>query len=408
MRPGRPWKGGVPTGIPKRTRVGFYLAGAVSLLAWSALRWVAPGGEIPWTEAMRRAASRMDSALTVVAGHCALQGISIEGTADPNGTCLVGPDFSPLFTSLGQLEAKRTTTNPDMAGLLAHLLSEAGVGEGDCVAIGASGSFPGLLVASLAAVEALGAEPRVILSLGASSFGATRPEFHLLDLFQVLASEGLVSVPAAAVSLGGEADVGGGFDPAFREELTEALLQGTVPVLQRPFSGGGLQERMAIYGLGPEGQAGGSPEAPAAFINIGGAEANLGTSPEILSVPPGLVRVGAEVQEPIDDGGSPGSRVHGRFGSEFHLRDLPPAHQRGVLFEMLARRVPVIHLLHVRGLALRFGLAWDPVPLPAPGTSRFSDVREGKGTSFWLLTAVYALALALVAWTSIRPVRQTG
>jgi hypothetical protein len=76
--------------------------------------------------------------------------------------------------------------------------------------------------------------------------------------------------------------------------------------------------------------------------------------------------------------------------------DLPAEDRRGVLFEMVSRGVPVIHLLHIRGLALRFGLPWDPLPFPEPGSTPLVDTREGKGVGFWLITAGYLLAMVAV------------
>jgi poly-gamma-glutamate system protein len=168
----------------------FVQAGLVSLLAWALLRSLAPGPAIPWTPEMVAAAGRMQEALTTVSRHCREAGIQVEPVADPNATCLVGPEMGELFTTLGQVEAKRTTLVPDMAGLMVHLLREAGVGRGDTVAVGASGSFPALMVATVVAVEALRAHPQVVLSLGASSFGATRPDFHLLHLYLLLRRRG--------------------------------------------------------------------------------------------------------------------------------------------------------------------------------------------------------------------------
>jgi len=307
---------------------------------------------------MVEAAGAMETVLATATLHCRERGIPIDVGVDPNSTCLVGPEHTELLTSLGQLEAKRTTITPDVAGLLVHLLSEAGVGEGDRVAVGASGSFPALLIATLTAVEALGAEPVTILSLGASSYGATRPAFHLMGLYDLLEAEGFVSTPVAAVSLGGSGDVGAEFDAAFRDGLLQELLESDVLVLQDPNLRSNVAERMALYGVS------------SAFVNIGGAEVNLGISPRILNVPPGLVD---------------------------HL-DLPPVNERGVLFEMASRGVSVIHLLHVRGLALRYGLPWDPLPLPEAATTRFSDAQKGKDLGFWLLTMGYLGALALVAF----------
>ncbi len=339
----------------------FVGAGIVSVIAWALLRTLAPGEAIPWTPVMEEAAVAMDRALASVAEECRKLGIRIDPVLDPNGTCLVGPEFSELLSSLGQVEAKRTSTNPDLAGLLVHLLVRAGVQEGDRVGLGASGSFPGLLIAALSAVEALGARPVPILSLGASSFGASRTDFHLGDLYFLLEREGFVSVPAAAVSLGGEGDVGGGLDSDFREGMARELRaaadsESGPPYLENPNLRENVQERMALYG------------GLAAFVNIGGAEANLGTSPKILDVSPGLV-----------------------MGP-----DLPPQEQRGVLFEMASKGIPVLHLLHVRGLALRYGLPWDPIPLPEPGSTYLVDTQAGKGYGFWLLTVGYVLALATV------------
>ena len=46
------------------------------------------------------------------------------------------------------------------------------------------------------------------------------------------------------------------------------------------------------------------------------------------------------------------------------LPSLPLSPARGLLFEFAARGVPVVHLLHVKGLARANGLPFDPVPFP--------------------------------------------
>jgi poly-gamma-glutamate system protein len=310
---------------------------------------------------MLDAARRMEGALAVVAAHCRAAGIAVNEGADPNGTCLIGPETSELFTTAGQLEAKRTTTNPDMAGLLAQLLTEAGVSRGDRVAVAASGSFPALMVAALTATEALGAIPLTLLSPGSSSWGATRPEFDLIDLHRVLLERGIIHASAAAASLGGSGDTGREFDPEVRDRLARKIVDSGIRFLDEPDLAANVAARMAIYG------------DVVAYVNIGGSDASLGTSPEILEVPAGLS---------LD--------LLGRIA-------LPPAEQRGVLFEMAAAGVPVVHLLHVRGLALRFGLPWDPVPLPLAGTTRLREDARGRGPAFWLLAAAWAAGLAAVA-----------
>jgi len=364
-------EGDAPGGRLKRWIV---LAGAASLVAWGLLQRVSPPTGIAWSDPMEKAAEDMAHGIQLAARHCREVGISIDGTLDPNGTCLIGPDYTPLFTTLGQVEAKRTSLNPDIAGLLVHLLEKAGVAAGDTVAIGASGSFPGLLLATLSAVKALGAHPVTILSLGASSYGATRPEMHVLDFYDLLQNAGLATEPPAAVSLGGEEDVGLDFSAGEREELRMAVARAGVPLLEERELRANVARRMRIYG------------DPEAFVNVGGAWANLGTSPEILELPPGLL---------------PSTRPFGGF-------DLPPPQERGVLFGMVERGVPVIHLLHVRGLALRYGVHWDPVPLPEPGSTLLREGEPELDGLFWLLTVAYLATLALLGVTARRRSHPAG
>jgi len=332
-------------------------AGVVSLAAWLALQTLVPRPTIAWSDEMRQAALGMQRAIAAVARHSETVGIPIDESLDPNRTGLIGPELTPLFTTLGQLEAKRTTTNPDVAGLLVYLLRRAGVSAGDTVAIGCSGSFPSLMIAAQIAAETMGAHPVTILSLGASAYGATRPEFNLLDISQLLTREGILSTVPAAVSLGGEGDLGGEFDPALRDRLLRQIRASGIDAVEEADLRRSVARRMAIYGQ------------PAAFVNIGGADANLGSSLLVLNLNPGL---NPQIT-------------------------LPTPGERGVLYEMAARGVPVIHLLYIRGLALRYGLPWDPVPLPEPGSTRLRNDAGMRDGRFWVITAAYLATLALIA-----------
>lgn len=338
-------------------------AGVWSGVAWTLLFLLSPPATLPWTREMREASRVMSRGISVTADFCAGRGIPSDPLLDPNGTCLVGPEYSPLFTSMGRLDAKRTTLNPDLAGLLVHLLREAGVEGGNRVGIGASGSFPGLLLATLSAAESIKADALPILSLGASAYGATRPELHLLELHELWRREGVVQSPPLAVSLGGGRDVGWEFGEELQAALRGEVRGGGHLLLEDSELGENVARRLELYG------------DVAAFVNIGGSWANLGMSQEILHLPPGL----SERVEP------------------------PPPQDRGVLFEMAARGIPVIHLLNVRGLAFRHGLPWDPIPLPRPGSTPLRKGEGKEGGVFWLLTAAYLLGLlALLALPTMR------
>lgn len=309
------------------------IAGVVSLAVLFVVQFFPSRRPSPYAELMINAARLMEQATAIVANDYVKSGIAIDETIDPNHTGLVGPENSELTTTLGHLEAKRTTTNPNMAGLIVHLLHQAGVTAGDTIAVGCSASFPALMIATLAAAQTMNVHPIVILSLGASSYGGTNVEFNLLSIYQALLREGVFTIQPAAISLGGERDVGQDFKTEVKQRLHQQIQQSGVPFIYEPDLQKNVTARMKIYqGLSPGNRV-------SAFINIGGNHANLGTSALVLEMKPGLNRTFT----------------------------LPAKSERGVLFEMAAREVPCLHLLFIKGLAMKYGLPWDPMPLPRPG-----------------------------------------
>jgi poly-gamma-glutamate system protein len=347
--------------VDRQASTRIVLSAIVSVIAWIALQGTSPRQAISWSEEMLEAAERMEQEITTIGQFCEATGIPVDELRDPNRTCLIGPEYTPLFTTLGQLEAKRTTTSPDLAGLMVHLLRDAGATAGDTIAVGASASFPGLLIATLAAADAMDLVPVTIISLGSSSYGATLPEFNLLHIYELLLDDGLVVKPPAGISLGGEHDVAAEFDAVFRDVLLQQISTSGIPLISDADLQKNVDRRLATY----SGVVG---NRAVVFVNIGGSDANLGVSPLILELAPGLNT------KPT----------------------LPPRNQRGVLFEMAARGVPVIHLLHVRGLAHRYSLPWDPIPLPEPGATVMRDSVTRSSWGFWLVTTGYFVSLGLI------------
>ena len=337
-------------------------AAILSLAAFWLAQRLPHGMEPARAAVMVRAAQITEQAIEAVRVERMHSGVGFDLHTDPNRTGLIGPETGPLMTTLGQLEAKRTTTNPNIAGLIVSMLQDAGVRAGDKIAVGSSGSFPALLVASLAAAKAMSLRPVTILSLGASSYGATDPGFTLLDLYELLLRERICSVRAAGVSLGGEQDIGIEFQTEVRDRLIRKIQDSSVPFLYQSDLVKNVAERMRMYESAAPGRI-------AAFINSGGGDANIGTSRLVLDLRPGLVLAPA----------------------------LPPVPERGVLFEAAARGIPVIHLLYVKGLAMQAGLPWDPIPLPRPAVVR--QTGSGPTGGFWLVSAMYfALLLLLIAY----------
>jgi poly-gamma-glutamate system protein len=355
MRPGPAW------GRRPRTAARVYAAGMLGLAYMVLLN----GLSVP-TPGLRR--TMAEASLLMAKASAALKecrerrGLPIDPEADPNATGLIGVERSEITTSLGSVGAKRTTANPDFAALVVSLLHEAGVRRGDVVAVGASSSFPALIVATLSAARAMGVEPVVISSLGASEWGANLPGFHWIDMEDCLRAARLLDVHPVARAVGGEGDVGLDMEPSGRSLLTARIRSGETPFLEEPDLERNVALRLEAYRRG----AGARPIK--AFVNIGGSWANMGTDASVLEVPPGLA-----------------PRV-----------PLPPPARRGVIQAMAAAGVPVIHLLNVKGLCERYGLPWDPRPLPGAGRGGLKSLRPGSGRAAVPLSAGYMIALAAV------------
>ncbi|UCC40116.1 MAG: poly-gamma-glutamate system protein [Candidatus Aminicenantes bacterium] len=304
---------------------------------------------------MTEASRIMREAVDIIRGCQEERGITLDRDSDINMTGLIGLEFSPLTTSLGSLEAKRTTTNPNIAGLIVFLLDESSVRRGDTIAVGASGSFPALIVAVLSAAKALDLKPLVISSLGASQWGANNPDFHLLHIHDCLLRNGIFDREPIAFSLGGDKDSEEDIIPGGLVSFLEETSKRGVLFIREHDLTRNVEKRMEAY----KEKAG--MNGIKAFINIGGNWSNIGDDSEILKLNPGLVKI----------------------------KRIPPPQKRGVLFEMALRKTPVIHLLNIRGLVERYGLPWDPVPLPEPGDGKIYQLAREKQLSFLILAAFY-------------------
>ena len=105
-----------------------------------------------------------------------------------------------------------------------------------------------------------------------------------------------------------------------------------------------------------------------AFVNVGGSWSNLGIDSAILNLKPGLEKI---------------------------VR-IPPKERRGVLYAMASQDIPVIHLLFVNGLVQRYGLVWDPVPLPRPGEGNLYRLIEEKQKSFVYISVAYLVLFGVL------------
>jgi poly-gamma-glutamate system protein len=253
---------------------------------------------------------------------------------DPNRTGLVGLDWSETTTTIGDVQAKRTVTNPDLAAAIARILLNLDLPPGAAVAIVASGSFPGANIASIAAVEALGLKPVIVSSLGSSMFGANDPEFGWLDMESAIQNAGIWQARTTAVVLGGESATAESLTGTGRDLLIRAARRnGYEPIVAADLVELKLGVMKAMSDAAPEGLV--------ALINVGGPVLGIGTCLDAYGLPNGLIRK----RLPCDRGVT------------------------GLVHDFAARNEPVLHILHIKRLALDWGLPYDPVPLPAIGAN---------------------------------------
>lgn len=282
-----------------------------------------------YADVQRAAAERMQRGEAVLKDVVVAEEISIE-SIDLNETGLIGPEWTPLTTTPGIEDAKRTSLDPNFAALLVKYFETAGLEAGDRVAVGTSGSFPGLLMATLCAATEMHLQADVIASFGSSMYGATRLELNVCRILRILQENEIIEYRLLAVSPGGNNDYGeSALWPDSRETIAGLAAETGVEYIDLNDIEKSIARRLELFG-----------EDVDCFVNVGGASANSGTSAYTLDFPNGLVTDPPRI---------------------------PATANRGLMYEYAARGIPVINMLNVRQLAADNGLPYDPVPLTEPG-----------------------------------------
>ena len=271
---------------------------------------------------MLDAANRAQRVFQAVKEEKQRRGFPIQPLEDLNETGLIGDSFTSITTTLGNLEAKRSSINPNAAALVVHLLYDAGVRPGDRIAVNCSGSFPALNLSVLCAMDAMELEGIVFSSVGASAYGANLEEFTYPDMEHFLFSQGYLQRKSYSVSFGGANDQGLEFSEEVKAKIHTRLTSLGYPVWEMEDLEENIQARMERYG------------PVVCFVNVGG----------------NLVSTGGSAAY---DSGS---------GLLWESSD-----QKGLIGQHLAQNVPVVHLLNLKKLFPQYGLPVDPVPTPQPG-----------------------------------------
>lgn len=271
-------------------------------------------------------AKKMVNGIKLLSRLMVEDGIEISPYSDPNHTGFIGEELTSLTTTLGSLVSKRTSTNPAFAPLIYDLILKAGIKKGDMVAISASGSFPALIFASMLAVEAVGAKPFLISSIGSSTWGANRSQWSWLDMERVFYEHQLIKSRSRFISPGGPDDQGPNLFENSLDLVNQIAKRNGIPLLKSISLQEAIEIRMKLY----------LKEDPSLFINIGGSHVSLGGCAHGHQFPPGII-----------------------------FQALSCNHtEKGLIIRFLELGTPVLNLLDIPAIALENGLPIDPVPLP--------------------------------------------
>lgn len=313
-----------------------------------------------------RAAKHMAAGMDELKRFRQKLGIPLDKENDPTESGIIGLPISPITSNSGSLEAKQTTTNPNFAAVVVHLLMRAEVEKGDVIAVGFSGSFPALNLAVLSAIETLELTPIIISSAAGSEWGANIPGFTWLDMERRLFQAGLIrnESRSLAASIGGVEDKGRGMGSEGQKMLKRVIGEADIPLLWPTNASEGVDERIGIY----EEHAGDRPIK--VYVNVGGGTISVGTSIGKKLFKPGL------------------------------NRRLPPAANEidSIMVRFAQQGVPVIHMTKIKDLAGRYGLPEMPKERPQVGQGNIFFKTE---YNLWL---VFGLLVALVVflWLLVR------
>lgn len=346
--------------ISRRTLVGLALISVLLfVLAYHSYELVRQ----PWYAEKLKAARLALVASNAVKARAVEKGLVIDAVNDQNLTGLIGQEYTDVTTDRGLLEAKLTTTNPNFAAVIVDMLKEAGLGKGDLVAIGMTGSMPALNISVLAAVEALELKPIIVSSVGASTWGATDPDFTWLDMESYLFEKRIFHFRSIAASMGGGRDLGRGLSNLGRELIEKAIQRAGIPMIKANSLEEAIEKKLNLY----DQYAKSKPIK--AYINIGGGLASLGAAINGRLIPPGLSKYLGMINFPV----------------------------KGVIVQMAHRGIPIIHLLNIKKIAIRYGLPWAPHPMPEIGEGKvFIEERHHVIIAFLCLILLIGCITVLV------------
>lgn len=306
------------------------------------------------------AATLMQTAIDSIKAYRLGQGIYLDQLNDPNQTSLIGERQSLITTDRGDLTAKLTSLNPNLAAAMVNMLKHAHLKKGDVIAMSCTGSYPAVNIAVMSAALVMELDMVIITSVGASMFGANDPDFTWLDYESFLNEKEIFPYKSVAASIGGGRDLGRGLNKIGRDLILAAIERNGIHLIQENTLEENIDRKMVIF----EQEAG---KDISLYVNVGGGLSSLGNSINGRLVSPGYHR-------------------------RINFKNIP---LKGTMFLFAEKGIPIIHLLDIRGFAEKYEFPTAPDPIPQPGEgSMYLD--ERYNITITVIALVILLCLLLV------------
>ncbi|AJI55782.1 poly-gamma-glutamate system family protein [Francisella philomiragia] len=337
-----------------------------------------------------QAAELTEKAFDLTQRYFMSKGYLCKSMGDVSCTGLIGLSMTEITTDSGDLYAKRSSVNPNMAAIFVQWLSQLNLQEGDTVAVQETGSYPALDIAMLSAIKTLKLKPLIIFSAGASQFGANRPGFTWPDIYRNLVEKGIFDFDVLGITLGGSHDNGYGMTPGAILKLNDAIKRNNFKVINIPYKDStntSVAKRLEMYK-----EAAGN-DSIKAYINVGGNMASIGLKQPTVKLEESDKKSKTDKKATNVASNDQVLKIHS-FPTGVTSK-LPPEYStvNSVAVNFLKEDIPVVNVRDINSSIIKtYGMTYNPTTVVPPGQGAvFSQKKYNTALAAALLIVDIAL-----------------
>ncbi|AJI74776.1 poly-gamma-glutamate system protein [Francisella philomiragia] len=340
-----------------------------------------------------QAAELTEKAFDLTQRYFMSKGYLCKSMGDVSCTGLIGLSMTEITTDSGDLYAKRSSVNPNMAAIFVQWLSQLNLQEGDTVAVQETGSYPALDIAMLSAIKTLKLKPLIIFSAGASQFGANRPGFTWPDIYRNLVEKGIFDFDVLGITLGGSHDNGYGMTPGAILKLNDAIKRNNFKVINIPYKDStntSVAKRLEMYK-----EAAGN-DSIKAYINVGGNMASIGLKQPTVKLEESDKKSKTDKKATNVASNDQVLKIHS-FPTGVTSK-LPPEYStvNSVAVNFLKEDIPVVNVRDINSSIIKtYGMTYNPITVVPPGQGA---VFSQKKYNTALAAALLIIDIALIVF----------